>query len=148
MDFLNHLPNQFCSCQNTVAIVRFVQSSTVIGVDHPETPQAHGGDQGQNAKQRSTTMLDHERLELADGVNYQSLGSDEDAVVLSMQSGFLYRCNPAAARVLESARVRPTFAALRDEFADHFSLDPTTATTDLRVFVKQLLSEKLLVKAA
>jgi len=93
-------------------------------------------------------MLDHERLELAVGVNYQSLGNNEDGVLLSMASGFLFRCNGTAVHVLDAVRDRPTFSELRARFAEHFGLHEDQADADLSCFLDQLLAENLIAKAA
>jgi hypothetical protein len=75
-----------------------------------------------------------ERIKLADGVNYQSFGADEDGVMLSLQSGYLYRCNPAAVQLLDRLRAG---ASLSEQ-----------AREDAWSFVEQLLAESLAHRTA
>lgn len=93
-------------------------------------------------------MLDCERLQIADGVNYQSLGDHEDGVLLSMSSGYLYRCNHTALEILNSLKGRPTYSELLSRFATRFGLEDAQARTDLSGFVESLIDEKLIARAA
>jgi len=93
-------------------------------------------------------MPEHERIELAVGVNYQSFGEDEDGVVLSMESGYLYRCNATAVSLLDAIRERPTLAELRARFMDDFDVDERQAGTDLASFLEMLLDEGLVTQRA
>lgn len=87
------------------------------------------------------------RIELAAGVNYQSFGAGEDTVVLSVGTGYLYRCNGTATAVLDFVRDRPTWAELRARFASRFQLPAERAESDLSGFVDHLMAEGLLAKA-
>ena len=85
----------------------------------------------------------NERIKLADGVNYQSFGTDEDGVMLSLQSGYLYRCNAAAIHLLESLRAGATMPELQTVLADEFDISTEQACADACAFVEQLLAERL-----
>ena len=93
-------------------------------------------------------MQDNDRLELATGVNYQALGDSEDGVLLSMSSGYLYRCNGSALQILDLVKDRPTYAMLLARFTQRFELDEAQARVDLAEFVQHLLHEQLLAKVA
>ena len=93
-------------------------------------------------------MRAHERFELAIGVNFQSLGAGEDGVLLSMESGVLYRCNGTAVDILDILRERPTFEQLCGQLAMRFEIDESRADTDLSAFLEQMLEEGLITKAA
>ena len=88
------------------------------------------------------------RLSLAAGVNYQPLGDGEDGVILSLASGFLYRCNHTAIAILDMLRERPTVDALLDGFAVRFAIDPERARTDVLPLVSQLVEQRLVEKVA
>lgn len=93
-------------------------------------------------------MDEQVRVRLAPGVNYQELGEGEDAVILSMSSGYLYRCNATAVGVLHALRDQPTFGELVLRFADYHGLQAEQAREDLSQFLHALLEEQLVVKAA
>ena len=87
-------------------------------------------------------------LRLAHGVNYQSLGEGEDGVLLCMQSGYLYRCNPTAITVLDLLQEQPTVDGLLGAFADCYGLPVEQARGDLLPLLDDLLQERLIEKAA
>lgn len=89
-----------------------------------------------------------ERLRVAAGVNYQPLGDDEDGVILSLESGSLYRCNQTAITLLDLLRTCPTVDGLLAEFADRFAIDIDRARTDVLPLLGQLVEERLVEKAA
>jgi hypothetical protein len=90
-------------------------------------------------------MDEHSRVRLAPGVNYQALGEGEDAVILSMSSGYLYRCNATAVGVLDALRGEPTVRELVLQFADRHGLQPEQAREDLAQFLHVLLEEQLVL---
>ena len=93
-------------------------------------------------------MLDSEKFQIAAGVNYQSLGSGEDGVLLSMSSGYLYRCNHTTLEILDAVKERPTYAELLSQFAERHGLESGQAHADLSRFLGQLLEEQLIARAA
>lgn len=88
------------------------------------------------------------RLKLAEGVNYQPLGDGEDGVILSLSSGFLYRCNHTAIAILDMLQERPTVDALLDGFAGRFAIDADRARADVLPLVRHLVDQKLVEKVA
>lgn len=93
-------------------------------------------------------MLATDRLRIENGVSYQLLGNQEDGVLLSMASGYLYRCNPTAVEILNSVQNQPTYAELLTQFSSRYGLEETHAQADLSRFVAELIAEKLIAKAA
>jgi len=89
-----------------------------------------------------------ERLRVATGVNYQPLGDDEDGVILSLESGSLYRCNHTAITLLDLLHTCPTVEGLVAEFADRFAIDIERARADVLPLLGQLVEERLVEKAA
>jgi hypothetical protein len=100
----------------------------------------HDGDSGRNTAPG--------RLRVAAGVNYQPLGEDEDGVILSLESGSLYRCNHTAIALLDLLHKHPTVDGLVTEFADRFAIDAERARTDVLILLDQLVEERLVEKAA
>lgn len=93
-------------------------------------------------------MLESDRLRIAEGVNYQSLGDAEDGVLLSMSSGYLYRCNRAALEILNLVQGQPSYGTLVTRFARHFHLEETQARADVSAFIDHLLEEQLIARVA
>ncbi len=93
-------------------------------------------------------MPQNERFELAVGVNYQAFGDNEDGILLSMESGYLYRCNATAMALLDVIHRRPTSAELQASFTSAFDVAEDKATTDLASFLKMLLDDGLVTKSA
>jgi hypothetical protein len=89
-----------------------------------------------------------EQIKLADGVNYQSFGADEDGVMLSLQSGYLYRCNPAAIQLLDRLRAGASLSELQYALSDEFDVPAEQAREDAWSFVEQLLAESLAHRTA
>lgn len=93
--------------------------------------------------------MDHaERIQLAPGVNYQSLGKGEDGVLLCMQSGYLFRCNATAIAILDALREMPTRDEVLERFAKHCRMPLERVRGDLVRFIDELQAQHLIVKAA
>jgi hypothetical protein len=88
------------------------------------------------------------QVQLAPGVHYQSLGDGEDGVLLSMESGYLYRCNHTAVALLDALSDKPTLGELVARVANRYGQSDGTVQEDLSQFVEQLIEEQLIVKAA
>ena len=94
------------------------------------------------------TMEQGERLQLAPGVNFQSLGDGEDGVLLCLQSGYLFRCNHTAIAILDTLSQRPTPDELVARFAAHCQLPSEAIRDDVTRFLDDLATQQLIVKAA
>ena len=93
-------------------------------------------------------LSDGLRLRLAPDVSFQSFGDDEDGVLLSLNSGYLYACNASALAFLEKLDGQRTFTQVVDLFADRFAIDADRARRDLAVLATQLLDDRLIAASA
>jgi len=82
------------------------------------------------------------------GSRLKLLGDGEDGVILSLASGFLYRCNHTAIAVLDMLQDRPTVDALLQGFAVRFAIDAERARADVLPLVRHLVEQKLVEKVA
>lgn len=92
--------------------------------------------------------MDHEQYMLSEGVSYQSFGGDEDGVMLSMQSGYLYRCNSTAINMLDRLHDGATLGDLQSLLQGEFELAESQARDDAHQFLETLLAEKLARRVA
>ena len=90
----------------------------------------------------------HEQFILSEGVSYQSFGGDEDGVMLSMQSGYLYRCNSTAIDMLNRLQTGATLGDLQSLLQAEFELAEGQARDDAHQFLDTLLAEKLARRVA
>jgi hypothetical protein len=90
----------------------------------------------------------HEQFILSEGVSYQSFGGEEDGVMLSMQSGYLYRCNSTAINMLDRLQNGATLGDLSSLLQVEFELAEYQARDDANQFLDNLLAEKLARRVA
>jgi hypothetical protein len=88
------------------------------------------------------------RFQLAADVSYQSFGDEEEGVVLSLNSGYLYGCNTSALAFLESLDGQRTFGQVVGRFANRFAIDSDRARRDLTDLAQRLLEDQLIVASA
>ena len=93
-------------------------------------------------------MQNHARFSLTAGVHYESLGAGEDAVLLSMESGYLYRCNHTAVAMLGLLEQRATFEETVARLSDQFGAEPEQVRRDVAQLVDSLLAARILQEAA
>jgi hypothetical protein len=84
------------------------------------------------------------RYEFPPGVAFQTLGVDQDGVMMSLASGYLYRCNRTAAVVLASLAAGKTLEEAAHELAATFQAPLERATTDAATLVADLCQRDLL----
>ncbi len=82
---------------------------------------------------------------LAQDVSHQSMGPEQDTVVLSLASGYLYTCNQTTADVLSAADGQRSFAEIVTLLAEQYDVDLPQLKEDLTEIINKLLNEKLLV---
>ena len=87
------------------------------------------------------------RVRFAEGVCFQSLGTDSDGVLLSMQTGQLYRCNPVATVYLEALTIGESLEHAVGEIVDRFEVDEPIVYADLMELVSDLVNRELLEAA-
>jgi len=85
------------------------------------------------------------RLALSDDVAHQSLGEDQDTVVLSLKSGYLYTCNETTERFLKALDGRRTLGEVVGLLEGEYDVPRATLAADLAALAEQLLAEKLIV---
>ena len=85
------------------------------------------------------------RLTLAHDVTYQSLGSGEDTVILSLGSGRLYTCNETACAFLSALDGERTLDGVLRVLEEEFDAPPETLREDMEVLADELMREKLVV---
>jgi pyrroloquinoline quinone biosynthesis protein D len=83
------------------------------------------------------------RLSLAEGVSVQSLGDDEGAVVLMIESGQLFTCNDTTAAVLRAAEGGITFDQLIVQLLTIFEVAEAELREDISALARQLVAEGL-----
>lgn len=93
-------------------------------------------------------MQNHAQFSLTDGVHYESLGAGEDAVLLSMESGYLYRCNHTAVAMLGLLEQKATFGEIVTHLSNQFGAEPEQVRRDVLPLVDSLLAERVIEKAA
>jgi hypothetical protein len=94
------------------------------------------------------SLSQNARLKLADDVTFQSLGSGEETVVLSLNSGYLYTCNETTDAFLRRLDGRRPLAAVIDELFDEFQVPREVLSTDMTKLASKLLEEKLIIEEA
>ena len=83
---------------------------------------------------------------LAEDVTYQSMGEDEDTVILSLSTGALFTCNITTAALLEALDgVRP-FGAIVDAVAEQFDVARDRLAADLAGIIEQMIERELMVR--
>jgi hypothetical protein len=81
-------------------------------------------------------------------VSLARFGEDDDAVLLSLESGYLYRCNPTAALFLSAVASGKTSAEIAEEFRRRYDVGPEELRADLAGLADMLSREGLIAPAA
>ena len=88
------------------------------------------------------------RLRLADDVAHQSLGPDQETVVLSLKSGYLYTCNETAAAFLRALDGKRTVGEVLDQLEAHYEVERDELRADMLELAALLLDEGLAIESA
>ena len=91
------------------------------------------------------TLTDQSRLRLSEDVTFQSMGGDEQTVILSLSSGFLYTCNGITCSFLQVIDAERTFGEILDELTDEYEVSRDLLRKDLTSITEMMLSEKLIL---
>jgi len=91
------------------------------------------------------TVRGSARLRLARDVTYQSLGSGQDTVILSLDSGCLYTCNETTCAFLLALDGERTLDGVVRVLEEQFDAPPETLREDMAVLADELMREKLVV---
>lgn len=90
-------------------------------------------------------LTERSRIRLAADVTHQSIGPDEDTVILAFKSGQLYTCNETSAAFLSAADGRKTFGEIVDHLAERYDVGREKLQADLTTLAGRLIEESLLV---
>ena len=93
-------------------------------------------------------MSSSPRYAFPSGVAFQRLGDDQDGMMMSLSSGFLYRCNRTACVVLEAISNGHSLQEAGDALCRQFGVDAELAARDARALVADLCQRKLMCEAA
>jgi hypothetical protein len=92
-------------------------------------------------------LTDQSLLRLASDVSHQSLGADEDTVILAFRTGTLYTCNQTAADFLSAVDGRRTFAQIVEKLHATYDAPKDKLRQDLLALAERMTREGLLVAA-
>ena len=80
----------------------------------------------------------------SEGVTYQSLGQDQDTVILALDTGQLYACNSTAEIFLSAVDGVQTFADIVEILAEQFDAPRDQIQQDMKALAQQMINEGLL----
>jgi hypothetical protein len=84
-------------------------------------------------------------LRLSDDVTFQSLGADQDTVLLSLTTGYLYTCNQTTAALLQAIDGQRNLGQIVDEMLQHFEVSREKLYQDVLGMARELAKEALVV---
>ena len=84
-------------------------------------------------------------LRRADDLTYQSLGENQDTVILSLNSGQLYTCNHTAEEFLSALDGSRSFADIIELLAQQFDTPREQLQADMKSLAEQMIREGLIV---
>jgi Coenzyme PQQ synthesis protein D (PqqD) len=93
-------------------------------------------------------MSSSDRYSFPSGVAFQRLGEDQDGVMMSLASGFLYRCNRTACVVLEAISNGHSLDEAGEELCRQFGVDAERARRDVEALIENLRQRRLVSVAA
>jgi hypothetical protein len=88
------------------------------------------------------------RFTFPPGVAFQNLGDDQDGVMMSLTSGYLYRCNRTASVVLAAISAGKPIEDAVATLSERFGVDAQQVRRDVDALVASLEQRKLLCAAA
>lgn len=81
------------------------------------------------------------------GVAFQQFADTNEGVMMSLASGYLYRCNPAACTVLAAIADGQSLAEAAHRLCNQFGIDSQLAQRDTLALVDSLSQRQLLCTA-
>ena len=84
-------------------------------------------------------------LRRAGDMTYQSLGEDQDAVILSLDTGQLYTCNHTAEEFLSAVDGSRSFADIVELLAEQFEVPREKLQADMQSLAEQMIGEGLII---
>lgn len=92
--------------------------------------------------------MSQSQLTFPPGVAFQQLGDDQDGVMMSLSSGYLYRCNRTASVVLAAIAAGKSIDDAATTLCQQFGVDADRVRQDVETLVETLRKRKLLCVAA
>jgi hypothetical protein len=92
--------------------------------------------------------MSQSQLTFSPGVAFQQLGDDQDGVMMSLSSGYLYRCNRTASVVLAAIAAGKSLDDAATALCQKFGVDADRVRQDVEALVETLRQRKLLCVAA
>lgn len=86
----------------------------------------------------------HKRFEFPSGVAFQTMGEDQDGVMMSLATGYLYRCNRTASVVLSALAEGKSVDEAAQELTKRFNAPAEQARGDAAELVADLEGRRLL----
>ena len=88
------------------------------------------------------------RFSFPSGVAFQQLGDDQDGVMMSLASGYLYRCNRTASVVLAAIAEGRSLEEAVQELSRQYDVHPERIRGDVDALLATLQQRKLICAAA
>ena len=90
-------------------------------------------------------LNEHAILRRAEDVTYQSLGENQDTVILSLDTGQLYTCNLTAEDFLSAVDGTRSFADIVELLAQQFDAPRQQIQEDMKSLAEQMIKEGLIL---
>ncbi|MBN2133627.1 MAG: PqqD family protein [Sedimentisphaerales bacterium] len=87
-------------------------------------------------------------LRRADDVTYQSLGPEEDTVILSLRTGQLHTCNETTRALLDALDRPHRFDEIVDRLLQQYDVTREKLAEDMTSLAASLLREGIVVEAS
>ena len=88
------------------------------------------------------------QLTFPPGVAFQQLGDDQDGVMMSLSTGYLYRCNRTASVVLAAISEGKSLDDATETLCQQFGVGADRVRQDVETLVATLRQRQLLCEAA
>ena len=92
-------------------------------------------------------MLATQRFTFPSGVAFQRMGEEQDGVMMSLASGYLYRCNRTASLVLAALAAGQTVEEAAADLSRHYGIPVERAQHDVAKLIEDLSQRKLICAA-
>lgn len=92
--------------------------------------------------------MSQSRFSFPPGVAFQQLGDDQDGVMMSLSTGYLYRCNRTASVVLAAISEGKSIDDAVNSLSAQFGVHAERVRRDVDLLIASLRERKLLAAAA
>jgi hypothetical protein len=107
-----------------------------------------GANGGAASRLARKPAMNQSRFSFPPGVAFQPLGDDQDGVMMSLSSGYLYRCNRTACFVLAAISEGKSVDEATNELSQIFGVESSRVREDVDALITNLCERKLLRAAA